>query len=222
MEKSDLASIRAKIARMGHAYAPGNASRVGHLYSPLPFPEFKDIPSQREAVYERFNLIEPHVFGERLLDIGCHTGFNCFEFEKMGFKCVGIESHKLTTEIAQDVAAYYDSECEFINAYATPNLINDLGKFDVCLFLSTFQWITQAEGFDYAVDVLEAALLNSKVLFFETSMGNEGKYKMVKLPNADAVESMLKALGTKVTNLGEVVAPGGQNHPRRVIFKCES
>jgi len=214
---TSVKEIKSLIDQMGVKYSPGNSSKKGHLYNPLPFPEFNNVPSQREAVYERFEMIKPHVQGKTLLDVGCHTGFNCFMFEKEGFSCTGVELHQLTHEIASKVADLKEVDCTFINGSA--DIIPSLGKFDTCLFLSVFQWITKAEGFERAKELLSAAIDNSHVLFFETSMGAEGKAKMPMLSNPDSVYKMLSEFAT-VEYLGDVVAPGGVSHPRRCIFKC--
>ena len=208
--------IQKKIALMGREYSPGNASRKGHLYSPLPFPEFKETPVQRKSVKARWEMIKPHLDGETALDIGCHTGYNCFQLERLGFQVTGVELHELTVEIAQDVAFYYGSTCHFIQGEVTPELIKKIGEVDVCLFFSTFQWVTQSRGFEYAKKVLETAKEYSKTLFFETSMGQEGKAKMPMLPNADSIAKMLSKYG-EVQILGKVPSPGGID---RVIFKC--
>lgn len=220
MPKPSVESIKEKISHMGEKYSPGNASKKGHLYNPLPFAEFKDIPAQREAVYDRWKLMLPHLYGKTALDIGCHTGFNCFMLQKEGFECTGIEAHRLSAEIAQDVNDYYDLGINFIHAKATPDLINEIGEVDVCLFLSTFQWITKDRGFGYAKEVLKAAIDNSKVLLFETSMGNEGKAKMPMLPDIISILQMLWKIrpeGKSVECLGDVAPPGGGTN--RFIFK---
>lgn len=216
-------AIKSKIARMGETYELGNASKVGHLYNPIPFPEFDDIPTQREAVYERLELMIdslPVESGNRLLDIGCHTGFNCFIFEKLGYHCTGVEMHELSAGIARDTAALYNKPITFINAEVTPELVKQLGKMDVTLFLSTFQWVTLARGFESAVNLLRVVMENSQVMLFETSMGQEGKAKMPMLPDEHAVREMLamQNIHKNVKCLGEVVAPGGIHHPRRFIF----
>ena len=96
---------------MGATYRPGNASKPGHLYSPLPFKEFEDIPYQREAVEERFELIRPHlpttIQRPRLLDVGCHAGYNCFRLEDLGYTCTGIELDAPTVDIAREVNDLY-------------------------------------------------------------------------------------------------------------------
>ena len=139
--------VKRKIAGMGRGtYKPGSSSKPGHLYSPLPFPEFNDIPWQREACFERLVLIHDNMpqdlTGKKLLDIGCHTGFYCFKFTELGFYCTGIEIDPLSTEIARDVNQIYRLNIDFICAEATTDLIDKLGHFDVCLFLSIFQWVT--------------------------------------------------------------------------------
>lgn len=217
-------SIKAKIANMGKEYALGNASLAGHLYNPLPFPEFNDVPVQRSACADRFDMMAArmpeHLKGGTLADVGAHVGYNCFMFNRyFNMKCVGIEAHALTAQIGNDCAKLYGVDVQIETRSITPEWFHDK-EFDVCLFLSVFQWITKAEGFEYACETLKEALAASKVLFFETSMGNEGKAKMPMLPNLDAVFQMLVNLGAKPVCLGPVVSPGGANDQRRYLFQC--
>lgn len=208
-----IRGIKEKIARMGVTYRPGNASKPGHLYSPLPFKEFADVPHQREAVDARFTLIRPLLppaaEGSRVLDVGCHAGYNCFRLEELGFACTGIEADALTVEIAREVNEFYSRRVAFVCAEATPELIAGLGSFDVCLFFAIFQWIAKARGIPYAMEVTRAAMRCAPVMFFETSMGMEGKAKLPELPDLGAVERMLNALGVhrEVRCLGRISAP---------------
>lgn len=192
-----VASIKQKIRRMGEEYRPGNSSKAGHLYSPLPFADFSDVPSQRQCIVPRFEMMRDDLatfMGTgRLLDVGCHTGFNCFEFAKLGFECVGVDAHELTIEIAKDTAALYSTNTQFHCAEATPELIAQLGRFDVVIFTAVFQWITAAAGFDAAVRMLNCLCDASDVLYFETSMGQEGKAKMPMLPDVGSVEQLLRS-----------------------------
>lgn len=223
-----LETIREKIRRMGQDYRPGNASKPGHLYNPLPFPEFSDIPHQRDAVGERFNLMEtmlPRPFKRgRLLDLGCHTGYNCFRFTERGFKCTGVELDPLTAEIARDVNELKQTGIEFINAAASIDLVRQLGHFDVILFLSTFQWVVYAEGFEAATALLAEVQKHCDVLFFETSMGQEGKMKLPQLPDAKAVQALLKKSGVhaNVDCLGVIPSPGSPSAQPRLLFRSQN
>jgi SAM-dependent methyltransferase len=226
-ERSEkIRRIKEKIAGMGVVYQPGNASRPGHLYSPLPFKDFTDIPYQREAVEERFELIRPLLpsadRGSRVIDIGCHAGYNCFRLEDLGFKCTGIELDPLTVEIAREVNDLYARSVEFVCAEATPELIAGLGEFDVCLFFATFQWVAKARGIPYAMEVARAAMRCAPLMFFETSMGMEGKAKLPELPDLDSVERMLVELGVHrdVWCLGEIPAP--ITFQRRYVFMTQA
>jgi serine/threonine protein kinase len=221
-------SIREKISRMGKTYRPGNASMPGHLYNPLPFSEFSDIPFQRDAVEERFSLMEttlPRPFKTgRLLDIGCHSGYNCFRFQRLGFNCTGIELDSLTCEIGNDVNTLKNTGITFINAPASADLLQKLGHFDVILFLSTFQWVVYAEGFDAAAKLLAEVQRHCDLLFFETSMGQEGKMKLPQLPDAKAVQALLKQSGVhrNVDCLGAIPAPGSPKAQKRLLFRAQN
>ncbi|WP_284735753.1 class I SAM-dependent methyltransferase [Dongia deserti] len=213
---------------MGGDYKPGNVSRPGHLYNPLPFPEFADVPYQRAACEERFDLISkllPRPFkGGTLLDIGCHTGYNCFRFREKNFQCTGIEADPLTAEIAADVDQLKKTQVRFINSRADANMIRSLGHFDVVLFLSTFQWVVHFDGFDAAVALLAEVQRNCDCLFFETSMGQEGKMKLPQLPDARAIHDLLRSSGAhgNVDCLGAMQAPGGPSHQQRLIFRSHN
>lgn len=228
MAMVSVESIREKIARMGHVYSPGNASRPGHLYNPLPFAEFDDIPYQRDAVAERFALMEttlPRPFKTgRLLDIGCHTGYNCFRFQRLGFDCTGIELEPLTCEIAQDVNTLKQTNIRFINGAVSHDLMQQLGRFDVILFLSTFQWVVYAEGFEAARKLLAEVQSRCDLLFFETSMGQEGKMKLPQLPDASAVHALLRESGhhRNVDCLGAIPAPGSPDAQKRLLFRSQN
>jgi 2-polyprenyl-3-methyl-5-hydroxy-6-metoxy-1,4-benzoquinol methylase len=194
-----VARIKDKIRHMGQVYRPGNASQPGHLYSPLPFDDFRDVPVQRGAVEGRFELIRDDLlqFLSRgtLLDLGCHAGYNCFRFHELGFQCTGIDADALTIEIARDTAELEGCPIDFRCAEATPELIDALGDFDVVIFTAVFQWITKARSFETAQEVLRRLLAHCEILYFETSMGAEGKAKMPMLPDVAAVERMLQELG---------------------------
>lgn len=221
-------SIKEKISRMGQDYRPGNVSQSGYLYNPLPFPEFSDVPFQRRAVFERFTMMEtclPRPFRPgRLLDIGCHTGFNCFLFAAQGHKCTGIELDPLTCEIARDTNELKQTGIDFINAAASVDLIQSLGKFDTILFLSTFQWVVMANGWDAAVALLAEVQRHCDVMFFETSMGQEGKFKLPQIPTAEAVQALLKNTGvhSHVDCLGPMAAPGSPDAQPRLLFRSQN
>jgi hypothetical protein len=225
-----IAAIKAKIARMGVDYQPGGASKPGHLYNPLPFPDFSDVPSQRSAVAERFDAMRfalPRPFaakGQKLVDLGCHTGYNSFRFRDLGFSCTGIERDPLTAEIAGDVNALYNLGIDFRQGAVTVDALQAVGPVDVCVFLSLFQWIVLADGFDAATAVLAEAQRLSDVLFFETSMGMEGKFKLPQLPDGAAVAKLLAASGhhAAVDLIAAIEAPdaGGQTQ-YRLLFRTQ-
>ena len=203
VKKTDRATtvlrIKEKIRGMGQDYQPGNASKPGHTYSPIPFPEFSDVPYQRNIVEQRFKIMRDDLMklrtSGRLLDVGCHTGFNCFKFDAMGFECTGVEADPLTCEIATDVARLHERPIEFRNQHASADMLDTMGQFDVVLMLAVFQWIAKANGYDAAVATLKRLTAVSDILYFETSMGTEGKAKMPMLPDATSVETLLQEAG---------------------------
>lgn len=139
----------------------------------------------------------------------------------MGWTCLGIDIDPDVIEIASEVADLYRVTAEFRCQEATPEAVRALGHFQVALFLSSFQWVTQARGFDFARDVLRAAQEQSDVLFFETSMGTEGRAKMPMLPDSPAVERLLVQSGfhDEVRCLGDVPAPNVWLQKSRCVFR---
>lgn len=218
-----VASIKNKIQRMGQQYQPGNASKPGHIYNPIPFDDFADIPHQREACAERFELIQQHLITQApatFLDLGCHTGYNCFRMNHLGFTSTGIEKDPLTASIAQDLNALYNLEIQFITGAITSSLLNSLGQFDLCFFLSTYQWLVYAHGDSTANNLLYQVMEQCDEMYFETSMGMEGKMKLPQLPNVQAVETLLKqGPHERVKCLGPVVAPVQSLGLKRYIFQ---
>lgn len=208
---------------MGQNYQPGNASKPGHVYNPIPFKEFSDIPHQREACAERFKMIHQNLFVQTpgsFLDLGCHTGYNCFQMNHLGFDCTGIEKDPLTASIAQDINSLYDLDIRFIAGEISSSLLSSLGHFDVCFFLSTYQWLVYAHGDLIANNILYQVMDQCDEMYFETSMGMEGKMKLPQLPDVNSVEALLKqGPHNSVKCLGPVVAPVESLGLKRYIFQ---
>ena len=61
------------------------------LYQPIETPDFFHCSAQQPC-QERLNIMVPHLEGIRtLLDVGCHTGWFCRSFSRMGVKTIGID-----------------------------------------------------------------------------------------------------------------------------------
>jgi len=225
MTQINIDQIKEKIRKMGAVYQPGNASKVGHVYNPIPFAAFSDIPFQREACTERFTMIEKALVQQppaRFLDLGCHTGYNCYRMHELGYDCTGVEKDPLTASIAQDISELYELNIDFLEGGISSDLLTSLGQFDVCFFLSTYQWLVYAHGDDTANALLYQIMDMCGEMYFETSMGMEGKMKLPQLPNVEAIHALLnKGSHKQVTCLGPVVAPMQELGLKRYIFKTQ-
>lgn len=61
------------------------------LYQPIETTEFFHCSAQQPC-HERLNMMEPHLEGTRtMLDIGCHTGWFCRAFTRLGIETIGVD-----------------------------------------------------------------------------------------------------------------------------------
>jgi 2-polyprenyl-3-methyl-5-hydroxy-6-metoxy-1,4-benzoquinol methylase len=76
-----------------------------------------EVQRNQQTVKWRIEFIEP---AGRILDLGCHSGFNTIYFAKHGYSCVGVDISKTLIEAANYRLAKepeeVQSKCEFICA----------------------------------------------------------------------------------------------------------
>ena len=78
--------------------------------------------------------------GKNVLDIGCNEGFYCFECERRGAKCVGIEKDPYWYNEAKKKKGEFSSFVNFIND-SWDSLPSLHYKFDLVLFFAAFHYI---------------------------------------------------------------------------------
>lgn len=155
--------------------------RTGHIYHPLPFPEFGHLKtsSSAKAAYRKWGFICRALGGGsfgglRVLDIGANAGFYSFNFAKLGAVVDAYERHQHYVDIGRRIVeATGLSVCWHDKAMTEEDI---RGKnYDVSLMLSVFQWISRGnEEIDEACKLLEAVAKASRTLFFELGC-NYGK-----------------------------------------------
>jgi SAM-dependent methyltransferase len=124
----------------------------GHLYHPIPFPEFAHLTTStdRAAVQDKMDHIlrtlrscfPAGIDGLSILDIGANSGYYAFTFAQAGARVTAIEPHPRYAAIGRFLARHYSLPVEWIER---PFSGRDLHgrRFDVGLALSVFQWMSR-------------------------------------------------------------------------------
>lgn len=171
--------------------------------------------------------IPENLSGKNALDLGCNEGFYCFECEKRGAKCVGIEKDPYWFNEAKKNKEKFSSFVTFLNDdwNSLPSLNY---KFDLVLFLAAFHYIK-----DNQLEVLTNIynkLSQNGTLILEIGLldKDEGKFLIenVKRPAGDVcqftnkftIEKLLHDAGFEsVVFYGDGWDIRGDNVPRYVI-----
>lgn len=154
----------------------------GHIYHPLPFPEFRHlkISSAAQSAYRKWDLITRSLrlslspFDYQVLDVGANAGFYSFGFAKRGAKVDAYEPHEYYVEIGRQIVDATGLHVQWHNKPLEPG---DLAgkKYDIALMLSVFQWISQGNKYlEEATSLLNLVASSSRILFFELGC-NQGK-----------------------------------------------
>ncbi len=200
---------------------------TGHIYHPLPFPEFKELKtsSSPKSAYRKWHLISrvlsslPSIAGLRVLDVGANAGFYSFNFAKLGAQVDAYEPHRHYAEFGNRIAEATDLPVRWYNKrLEQADLVGK--KYDIALMLSVFQWISRGnENLEEAKALLNAVAQSSGILFFELGC-NHGKSAIHTEERPIAwIWRLLQenTLPKKVAFLGST-APWGKG--RRFIFVC--
>lgn len=159
--------------------------RTGHLYHPIPFPEFDHlkISSNKKEVYKKWNIINGtvhrifngNITGKTVLDIGANAGFYTFNFAKQGASVTAFEPHSGYSTLGQRIIAEK-------NLPGTVHWFNDnyqwlesmpCERFDLGLILSTYQWMAAGgKEMEYASNALKHLSGKVNYLFFELGFNN--------------------------------------------------
>lgn len=154
----------------------------GHIYHPLPFPEFQHLKTSSNATsaYRKWKLIrqclpsDSSLRSPRVLDIGANAGFYSFSFAKLGARVEAYEPHEYYASIGRQIAEATDLPVWWYNKPLERNDLLD-ERYDVALMLSVFQWISQGNShLEQATDLLGLVASSSRFLFFELGC-NHGK-----------------------------------------------
>jgi O-antigen chain-terminating methyltransferase len=108
------------------------------------------------------------------MDIGCNNGFFTFNLAQLGYVSLGIESERSLYHVCNLVKEI--NACNsaiFLNA-KLEDVITQLPKVDVTVFLSLFHHLVRLHGIDHASEILSQLLSKTnRVMFFEMGQSNE-------------------------------------------------
>lgn len=108
----------------------------GTIYQPIPFPEYKDVESQRKDCGKRYRVIKENYGnfrGKTLIDICCANGYFPFRFlQDGGLRAVGIEKDKDYVFFNNRMA-----EIQKLDFMCFETLISAMKPFDIGFYLDT-------------------------------------------------------------------------------------
>jgi len=165
--------------------------------------------------------------GKNVLDLGCNEGFYCFECERRGAKCVGIEKDPYWYNEAIKNRDKFSSFVNFIN-YSWDSLPSLDYKFDLVLFLAAFHYIkdNQLEVLTNIFNrlnengtlILEIGLLDKEDGKFLIENVKRPAGDVCKFTNKFTIKKLLKDAGFQnVEFYGKGWDIRGDNIPRYVI-----
>lgn len=170
--------------------------------------------------------------GKSVLDLGCNEGFYCFECERRGAKCLGVERDPYWYNQAIKRKNEFGSFVNFINqSWDWLPIISH--KFDIALFLAAFHYIKDSQ-LEVLTNVCHK-LNDEGMLILEIGIleKNEGEFLVenVKRPAGDicqftnkfTIEKLLHDAGfDQVSYHGKGWDIRGDDVPRYVIHALKS
>lgn len=190
--------------------------KKGHIYHPIPFPEFSALQtsSNQKEAYKKLDLIInavnqyflKEIKGLKVLDLGANAGFYTFSLAKMGAKVTAFEPHARYGPIGAFIAKDKNLPVTWYNSTFKVKAVKN-EYFDMALMLSVFQWMAGGgKRMEKAISKLEYISTISEVLIFELGY-NKGASsiktsrinhyaELVKLLQQNTRYNCFKLLGT--------------------------
>jgi len=155
----------------------------GHIYHPIPFPEFAKLRSTaneaavqekgrhvRAVLERRRSLGLPYA---RLLDVGANAGYFTFSLAPMLESVTAYEPNERYSSIGQSLARLRTPNVDWRpRAFDEAEVGSE--RWDVALMLSTFQWISRGnESLPEARQLLRSLSERTSCLIFEIGL-NQG------------------------------------------------
>jgi len=171
--------------------------RMGDIYQPLPFPEFRALSPQADdrATYTRLGMIL-NVLGnpadKKVLDLGCNVGFFLFSLALRGCRTSGLDLEPRFVDVGQRVAAAKGLDAEFVAAPLEPGAfgpggalagladhpVNDSSgePWDLITCFSMLQWVEKQHDLDYCRRILGEIHHHARALLVDIPVNCSGVY----------------------------------------------
>lgn len=164
---------------------------IAALYQPIEHPDFDKWPVVR-ACQDRMDLIESDLVMRglrlgRMLDLGCHTGWFCRAFAKLGWLAIGFDRSGPWLAVAE--AMNRDLSVSWRPSYQLANIeTSGFPRADVALCLSSAMYFEWPAGWDLFDRVSRAA----PILYLDFG----GMYAdRLPFTEADVIEQMIARTG---------------------------
>lgn len=170
----------------------------------------ESIQKVQQVVLERFNFIVPK---GKIIELGCHAGFQCIAWSEQGFKCLGVDIAQSLIDEANgrvdNLQHPLKGEIEFMCSDILDLDSNKLGTFDTIVLTETLEHVVDPDPiFEKAVSFMDI----SSVLYVAAPSTRVGTYSHVRGVSEDYVKKMAK----KFNLLVEFKSSGGNT---RAILK---
>lgn len=147
------------------------ARNNGHLYMPIPHPDFAGWPSSRNT--DRFDVIGPHLEypGGSVLDIGTHFGAFAHWLDDLGYKVTAVEQSGRYAKVAKGVRDICGKKFKVIKGS-----VFDLERttYDIVFALNIFHhFLKTEEKYNSLVEFL--ARLDCKMMIFQAHVADESQ-----------------------------------------------
>ena len=178
------------------------AETKGHVYHPVPFPEFRHLTTStsREEAEAKMAAVEAALRqrfpaglqGRTILDIGANAGLHTFTLAARGARVTAYEGHPRYGPIGAFLASERAPDVEWHGRFFTADDLEGR-HYDAALMLSVFQWISGGdERLPEAKQLLRAVSRHADCLVFE--LGFNSGQSAVTTPLRNQVRALDRLL----------------------------
>ena len=136
------------------------------VYAPLLHPDLAWVPAHHG--HDRFELIRNALINQSgtMLDIGCHWGYFCQQFEAVGFDCVGIEVRPTNFYFLEKLKRASNKKFQIVNDTIFDYMHHQPRQYDVVLALAIFHQLLKAESHFHQLKEL-LAKFHAREMYFQ-------------------------------------------------------
>jgi len=138
----------------------------------------------------------------RILELGCHWGFNCFHYAEAGFSVVGVDISETLIALANEKLSAHlrksDLDLCFINSWIENLDVNELGKFDTIILTDTLEHVIDP------LPVLQKAkdlLADDGKIYISCPVANTGTNSHVRGITQDQMRELFNKVGLELFSM---------------------